>query len=90
MARVEITTSELIDALRAATGNGEEGPADAFTRNEIKAMTHWGFPRITDHLTALKQQGLLDVVWVNRERLDGRVVKVPGYRFLRPAKKARN
>lgn len=88
MARITISESELIDALRAATGNGESGPADAFTLKEIKAATGWGDRRVLAHLYLLKAQGMLQIVTVNRERLDGRVGGVPGYRFLKKPRKA--
>lgn len=87
MARIAISESELIEALRAATGNGESGPADAFTRNEIKAATGWGDDRISAHLHLLKDQGMLQVVRVRRRRLDGQVNPVPGYRFLKKPRK---
>lgn len=87
MARVEITTSELIDALRAASGSGDVGPSDAYTRNEIKAATGWGMPRISGHLHELKKAGLVEIVAVKRARLDDRIASVPGYRFLKKAKR---
>jgi hypothetical protein len=88
VARIELSASEIIDALRAATGNGELGPADAFTRNEIQAAIGWGLPRISAHLLALKSRGLVEIVTVKRERLDGLIASVPGYRFLKAKKKA--
>lgn len=89
MARVEITDSEIVDALNAAIGTGEMAPADAFSREEIHDATGWGLPRISKHLRALKAQGQVEIVIVSRERVDGRLGPVPCYRFLRSKKAKR-
>lgn len=89
MARVEITTAEIVDALTAAIATGEVAPADAFTREEIHDATGWGLPRISKHLRVLKAQGQVEVIIVSRERVDGRMSPVPCYRFLRSKKAKR-
>lgn len=89
MEAVDISEAEILDALRATLGNADLGPRDAFTRGEIGAAMGWGLPRTSSHLIALKHQGLVEVVKVKREAVDGRHCMVPGYRFLKRKKAAR-
>lgn len=84
MAPVTISTSELLDALQEATGDTD--PTDALTLLELRGLIGWGRDRITKHLLKLKASGRLQVVFVKRERLDGNMVKVPAYRFVKGKK----
>lgn len=81
MAPVEITEAEILEALRESFG--DSGPADAFTRAEIAEAMGWGVDRTSSQLTRIKRRGQLEVVKVQRETLDCRMVTVPGYRFLK-------
>jgi hypothetical protein len=83
VAPVEISESEILEALRESIGNPDLGPSDAFTRGEIAVAMGWGLTKTGKELTALKAKGQLEVLRVRREGLDGRPASVPGYRFLK-------
>lgn len=78
--RIELTESDLIAALLEA--RGEPGNADgALTMREIVQQTQWGERRLQLKLEEMKRAGRIEVVRVEREALDGRLVRVPGYRL---------
>lgn len=88
MARIEVSTSELLEAVRSATG-AHVNPDDAFTVAEISEAMGAGERVTRDKLAKLKAAGCLEIIFVEREALDGRMRKVPAYRFRAPSKKAR-
>lgn len=79
-----ITTAEILAALAtAATGHGPSvGPADAHTGTEIRAAMRWTTIAFKREMTRLKVAGLIEVVRVTREAVDGRMANVVGYRCL--------
>lgn len=84
MARVNISTSELLEAVKSATG-AHLNPDDAFTVSELSEAL--GNSR---QLTCRKIRLLRDhveVVKVKRTRIDGMESLVPAYRFKSKAKR---
>lgn len=75
-----ITTSELLEALRTATG-AHVNPDDVYTASEISEASSASLGVVRAQLSRLKQSNLLECVKVQREFLDGRRALVPGYRF---------
>lgn len=78
-----ITTTEILDALAAATQRAPN-PDDAYTVPELCAATGWTPHMTRRYLAQLKDAGRLQVVMLARERLDGKPCTSPGYR-IRPA-----
>jgi hypothetical protein len=85
---MKITTNEILDALQAAAASAPPSDHGARTLTEIRNETGWGEDQAKQRLKELKTGGLLEVVKVQRESLDGRRVMVPAYR-LTPKKKGR-
>jgi DNA-binding Lrp family transcriptional regulator len=81
MASVKVSESELLEALKSAV-SGHENPDDAHTVVEIAAAMGASRPLTCERLLRLKKAGLIEVVRVERERLDGGRSIVPAYRFL--------
>jgi hypothetical protein len=75
---MDITTDDLMDAIRAALGNGA---GDARTVQEICDACGWKPTKVRQELRALHRQGRLDVIRVNRPDLTGRSQSIPGYRM---------
>ena len=74
-----MTTAELLQALSDATiPRAPKEPTDVFTGGDIRQATGWCSVRFTREMVALKRQGRLEVVRVQREALDGR-----GHAFFR-------
>ena len=78
MGRMNITTDDLLDALRAAMGTAE---GEGHTVQELVAATGWGKTNIRQVLGHLHHQGRLEVVRVKRPCLDGRMQSIPAYRI---------
>jgi DNA-binding GntR family transcriptional regulator len=77
--RVNISTDDLLDAIRAAL----EAPADGegATVHELTATMACGAGKVRRALKALSDQGRLEVVRLRRTMIDGRPSLVPGYRI---------
>jgi hypothetical protein len=87
MARITISTSELLEAVKTATG-ANANPDDAYTVAEISEAMGAGVHVTRERLNRLKRAGLLEVLSARREALDGRLGMVPAYRFLKGKKRA--
>ncbi len=85
MTRVSVTVADLLDALDAARPN--KGPSEARTLNELMEQFEVRRDKMLDAVRALKQQGRLTVVYVQRESVIGAAVRVPAY-IIAPAPKA--
>ena len=83
--RVVVSESELIEALREASGKASLGPADAFTLAEIRAATGLGVDAVTAHILRLKAAGAIRVVRVTRIAIDDTRRNVPAYQFVKAA-----
>lgn len=81
MEHIELTEQDLIEAVLEAQAARAEGAEGALTMRELIKQTGWGERRVQLRLDELKCGGRLDVVRVNREALDGRMVRVPAYRL---------
>lgn len=79
-ARISITEAEIIEALRAASsqGNGQDG----LTIAEIRERTGWGLVRARDSVRSQIKAGRMKPCRVMREYLDGRLAPVSGYRWV--------
>lgn len=71
--------NELIQALTAA--RTADNPEGAMTRVEMQSATGMSLHVLTARLHELKAMGMLTVVHVQRERLDGVMTRVPAYRL---------
>lgn len=80
MASFAISEKELLDALAASRGPTAD-PRGAFVVSEL--ATSSGIPdrTIRGRLARLKKLGLVEVLRVTREGIDGRQTPVPAYRL---------
>jgi hypothetical protein len=83
---MNISTSELLEAVRTATG-AHVNPDDAFTVTELSEALGNSRDLTCKKIGRLQREGLVEVVKVKRSRIDGLETLVPAYRFL--AKKAK-
>lgn len=83
---MNITTSELLEAVRSATG-AHMNPDDAYTVAEISEAMGNSRQLTCQKLARLKTAGLLEILRAPREDLGGRMQMVPAYRFRAKAKK---
>ena len=83
--KINITTTEILEALRAGRRT-PINPDDAYTVREMVERTGWTRNRIEIQLRAIKAQGNLEMVTVQRERLDGMMHACPAYRFTKSPK----
>lgn len=82
---MNITTSEILEALQAGSRCAID-PKDAFTVREMLDCTGWSRGKVNGHLLAIKKEGNLELVTVQRERLDGMMHACPAYRFTKSPK----
>jgi DNA-binding transcriptional regulator PaaX len=75
---VNVTTDDLMDALRAAMG---DGTGDGRTVQEICEASGWGATKVRAELGRLHRAGRLEVVRVKRADLTGRMQSLPAYRM---------
>jgi diadenosine tetraphosphate (Ap4A) HIT family hydrolase len=73
---IQITTSELLDAIAEATN---VGPADARTAQELMQEFHLSREKVMEALHQFQREGRLSVHVVARRSIDGHFRKVPGY-----------
>lgn len=78
-ATIDVTESELLEALRAAVATPDRG--DGMTTPELAQALGWSEQRVRDALRRLRAQGAIQPVRVPRETLAGVVQLVPGYRL---------
>lgn len=85
-ALVEITKSELLDALFNAT---KDAPKEAKTVQQLCELTGWGKNKVRDAIGRLAMQDRIEVYSVQESRIDGHASWKPAYTILPPKKKAR-
>lgn len=86
--RIEVTQAELLAALEAAiTGNSDE-PTDAMTTREIASLMEWDYESAKCKVRSLVNAGLMEVVKVRRECMDGATRRLPAYRLVRGSEAA--
>lgn len=83
MARVELSESEIIEALRNARRNKEPDPPGAFVPSEMAKKTGQAPRTIREQIAALRERGMIETVKVHREGSDGRQIQVNAYRILK-------
>lgn len=79
--RITLTESELLDALRRAAAESQQGE-EGFTTAELREALGWGEKKVRAALHRLKAQGLIVPVKVRRETLNGTIHPQPGYRLV--------
>jgi DNA-binding transcriptional regulator PaaX len=84
--RIEITESELLEALRTARPTADTGPADACTLLELADAMAVNERTARKALHRLWRAGRIECVRVTRPAMDGRLSNVPAYRVVKPAK----
>jgi len=72
---------ELIEVLLAVL-RAEGNPEGVATARELQEETGLSLEKVREGLRELKKEGRLEAVKVQRERLDGAVVRLPGYRLV--------
>lgn len=83
---MNISTSELLEAVRSATGS-HVNPDDAFTVAELSEALGNSRGLTCQKIAQLQKEGLVEVLRVSRPRIDGAMGVVPAYRFRSKAKK---
>lgn len=83
---MNISTSELLEAVRSATGS-HVNPDDAFTVGELSEALGNSRALTCQKIGQLQRAGMVEVIRVSRPRIDGANGMVPAYRFLKKAKK---
>ena len=78
-ATIDVTESELLEALRAAVATPDRG--DGLTTPELAQALGWSEDRVRRALRRLRAQGAIQPVRVPRETLTGVIQLVPGYRL---------
>lgn len=86
---MNISTSELLEAVRSATGS-HVNPDDAFTVGELSEALGNSRALTCQKIAKLQKEGLVEVVRVSRPRIDGCMSVVPAYRFQKPKAKKRS
>lgn len=82
-----ITQAEILDAIRDAVQTADV--PDAFTMRELQDATGWGEKQARAKMRVAKLAGRVDVVRVERENLQGRMMPVLAYRLVAPKKAKR-
>ncbi|NIR76801.1 MAG: hypothetical protein GWN53_17380 [Gammaproteobacteria bacterium] len=83
MDRIEVTESELLEALQEATdAEPDWGPSDAHTVRELAAAMDVDRSVVRRKLRPLIFDGQAEAVKVRRPAMDGSLRKVPAYRLL--------
>ncbi len=78
---MDVTESELIEALQRALQASEQSDGGALTARELGELLGWGERKINRGLHILDKQGRLEVVYVTRRRLDGAMGHPSAYRI---------
>ena len=79
-ATIDVTESELLEALRAAVATPDRG--DGLTTPELAQALGWSEDRVRRALRRLRAQGIVEPTRVRRETLSGVMQPVPGYRLV--------
>lgn len=85
---MNITTSELLEAVKSAVG-AHVNPDDAFTVTELSDALGNSRTLTCRKIRLLQKESLVDVVKVQRPRIDGMMTLVPAYRFRKSQKAKR-
>lgn len=88
MATIDISESEILEALRTAKRERRPDPPGVFTISELAAKSGEVGRTLRLRMALLHRQGKVEVIPVQRERCDGMLTTVPGYRFLKAKRKA--
>jgi uncharacterized membrane protein len=76
---MNISESELLEAVRTAmTPNGT---VDGYTGPEIAELTGYPTPKVWRILKLLIRDGRVEIVTLNRQRVNGINATIKGYRF---------
>lgn len=91
MARVELSELEIIEELRGALRVKQPDPPGVFVISELAKKSGVSQETLRKQVRALMEQGRIEQIHVQRDGSDGRLLrKIPAYRILAAAKKARS
>jgi len=86
---IQITENEILDALRAAVRTAKPDDRGAMRIEDICRATGWGTKFTHRQVREQIAAGMIEVVRIDHQSIDGRVVRVPAYRFKgKPRKRA--
>lgn len=80
MASIDVTESELLEALRAAVATPDRGVG--MTTPELALALGWSEQRVRDALRRLRAQGVIEPTRVWRRNLGGVMQPVLAYRLV--------
>lgn len=90
MARqIELSESEIVQALRDARRVDQPDPPGAFIVSEMAKKTGQSPRTVRQQITALREKGLIETVKVHRRGSDGRYIQVTAYVILKAPKARR-
>lgn len=85
---MNITESELLDAIREAARDNSSDPQGAMTVVELADAMNLDVRIARKHVATLLRSGSMECVRVRRPSIDGRIIPIPAYRLVAaPAKK---
>jgi hypothetical protein len=84
---MQMTTTELLDALAKAEQPSDEVPPNTYSGPEIRAALGIGAESLQRLVRQMVSDGSMQVVPVRRKAIDGRMCRVMAYQILAPAKK---
>jgi predicted transcriptional regulator len=82
MGRIEITESQILEALRAALDRGESEGVDGYTTVELVELTGLSDKRVRRAIHILVDQGVVEEVMVKRRKLGGYWAPRLGFRWI--------
>jgi len=82
---MNISESELLDALRDAATQPDARPDGALTRTELCEALGIGRGAIQARLVALVKSGQMECIWIPTTDIAGRASRVPAYRMIAPS-----
>ncbi len=78
---MDITESEILEALRQAFSAVGEDAKNAYTTRELCLATGKGRESVCRAIGTLIDNGAVEATRVQRKRIDGTLIRVPAYRF---------
>lgn len=83
---MNISTTELLDALAKAEQSTDEMPPHTYSGPEIRSALGIGAESLQRLVRGMVASGEMQVVHVKRRAIDGRMCRVPAYQILAPKK----
>ena len=86
---MNITTTELLDALDKAHTPSDEMPPNTYSGPEIRAALGIGAEKLQRVIRQMVADGQMQVIPVRRRAVDGRLSRVMAYQILAPKKRTK-